>query len=95
MNLFVRLKEALTARQRSRLHLKLVTNIDGTKRIEDEMASDITVEPVRLTNRNRSRISPGAIVSLIARMALECREDLPDDVLDNLVGRFRVEKGAN
>jgi hypothetical protein len=73
----------------------LFTNIDGTKRIDDEMASDITVEPVRLTNRNRNRISPRAIVSLIARTALECRDDLPDDVLDNLVERFRVERGAN
>lgn len=67
--------------------MRLLTNIKGTK--------DMSVEPVRLTDRNRNVISPGAIVSLIARTALECRDDLPDDVLDNLVGRFREDKGLD
>ena len=42
---------------------------------------------------HKLRINPAAIVSLIARTALECNDDsIPDDVLDDLVGRFRVKE---
>jgi hypothetical protein len=39
----------------------------------------------------KSRIRPAAIVSLIARTALHSDDDnIPDEVLDDLIGRFRV-----
>jgi hypothetical protein len=39
----------------------------------------------------KSRITPAAIVSLIARSALDSDDDnIPDEVLDDLIGRFRL-----
>jgi hypothetical protein len=51
---------------------------------------------VTITESRKLRITSAAIVSLIVRTALKCKDDLPDDVLDDLIERFRMNKeGGN
>jgi hypothetical protein len=60
-------------------------------------AANIRVDDfVTITESRKLRITSAAIVSLIVRTALECKDDLPDDVLDDLIERFRMNKeGGN
>ena len=59
------------------------------------IATNITVGDIDANiESHKLRINPASIVSLIARTALECDDDsIPDGVLDDLVGRFRVKEG--